>query len=64
MAIRLHHVNFFYGNNQALFDINLDVEKGDVVVLCGTSYVGKSSLIKFVIAVETFQMCYMLVYVT
>ena len=35
MAIRLHHVNFFYGSNQALFDINLDVEKGDVVVLLG-----------------------------
>ncbi|WP_281772380.1 arginine ABC transporter ATP-binding protein ArtP [Haemophilus parahaemolyticus] len=46
MAIRLHHVNFFYGSNQALFDINLDVEKGDVVVLLGPSGAGKSTLIR------------------
>ena len=46
MAIRLHHVNFFYGNNQALFDINLDIEKGDVAVLLGPSGAGKSTLIR------------------
>lgn len=46
MAIRLHHVNFFYGSNQALFDINLDIEKGDVVVLLGPSGAGKSTLIR------------------
>lgn len=46
MAIRIHNVNFFYGNNQALFDINLDIEKGDVVVLLGPSGAGKSTLIR------------------
>lgn len=46
MAIRLHHVNFFYGSNQALFDINLNIEKGDVVVLLGPSGAGKSTLIR------------------
>lgn len=46
MAIRIHQVNFFYGNNQALFDINLNIEKGDTVVLLGPSGAGKSTLIR------------------
>lgn len=46
MAIRIHDVNFFYGANQALFDINLQIEKGDTVVLLGPSGAGKSTLIR------------------
>lgn len=46
MAIRISNVNFFYGSNQALFDINLNIEKGDTVVLLGPSGAGKSTLIR------------------
>lgn len=46
MAIRIQNVNFFYGSNQALFDINLEAEKGDTVVLLGPSGAGKSTLIR------------------
>lgn len=46
MAIRISDVNFFYGNSQALFDINLNIEKGDTVVLLGPSGAGKSTLIR------------------
>lgn len=46
MAIRIQNVNFFYGSTQALFDINLDIEKGDTVVLLGPSGAGKSTLIR------------------
>ncbi|ABN74438.1 arginine ABC transporter ATP-binding protein ArtP [Actinobacillus pleuropneumoniae] len=46
MAIRIHNVNFFYGSSQALFDINLDIEKGDTVVLLGPSGAGKSTLVR------------------
>ncbi|MDH2997987.1 arginine ABC transporter ATP-binding protein ArtP [Pasteurellaceae bacterium LFhippo2] len=46
MAIRINNVNFFYGSNQALFDINLNIEKGDTVVLLGPSGAGKSTLIR------------------
>ncbi len=46
MAIQISNVNFFYGSNQALFDINLDIEKGDTVVLLGPSGAGKSTLIR------------------
>ncbi len=46
MAIRISNVNFFYGAHQALFDINLNIEKGDTVVLLGPSGAGKSTLIR------------------
>ncbi|HDV7284827.1 TPA: arginine ABC transporter ATP-binding protein ArtP [Mannheimia haemolytica] len=46
MAICIQNVNFFYGSNQALFDINLEIEKGDTVVLLGPSGAGKSTLIR------------------
>ncbi|MDG6301297.1 arginine ABC transporter ATP-binding protein ArtP [Glaesserella parasuis] len=46
MAIRISNVNFFYGSSQALFDINLNIEKGDAVVLLGPSGAGKSTLIR------------------
>lgn len=46
MAICISQVNFFYGSNQALFDINLNIEKGDTVVLLGPSGAGKSTLIR------------------
>ena len=43
MAIRVKNLNFFYGSSQALFDINLEAEEGDTVVLLGA---GKSTLIR------------------
>ncbi|MWQ07959.1 arginine ABC transporter ATP-binding protein ArtP [Glaesserella parasuis] len=46
MAIRISNVNFFYGSSQALFDINLNIEKGDTVALLGPSGAGKSTLIR------------------
>lgn len=46
MAINIQNVNFFYGANQALFNINLQIEKGDTVVLLGSSGAGKSTLLR------------------
>lgn len=46
MTISVRNLNFFYGNSQALFDINLTAEEGDVVVLLGPSGAGKSTLIR------------------
>ena len=46
MAISVKNLNFFYGNKQALFDINLDAQEGDTVVLMGPSGAGKSTLIR------------------
>ncbi|HHE9996110.1 arginine ABC transporter ATP-binding protein ArtP [Haemophilus influenzae] len=46
MTIRVKNLNFFYGSSQALFDINLEAEEGDTVVLLGPSGAGKSTLIR------------------
>ncbi len=46
MTISVKNLNFFYGANQALFDINLTADDGDVVVLLGPSGAGKSTLIR------------------
>ncbi len=46
MAISIKNLNFFYGSNQALFDINLHADSGDVMVLLGPSGAGKSTLIR------------------
>ena len=37
-----------YGNKQVLFDITLDVEKGDSVLLVGSNGSGKSTLLKVI----------------
>ena len=46
MTISVKNLNFFYGVNQALFNINLTANDGDVVVLLGPSGAGKSTLIR------------------
>ena len=46
MTINVNHLNFFYGSNQALFDINLTAQDGDTLVLLGPSGAGKSTLIR------------------
>ena len=46
MTIRVKNLNFFYGSSQALFDINLEADEGDTVVLLGPSGAGKSTLIR------------------
>lgn len=46
MTIRVKNLNFFYGSSQALFDINLEANEGDTVVLLGPSGAGKSTLIR------------------
>ena len=46
MTISVKNLNFFYGAHQALFNINLTADDGDVVVLLGPSGAGKSTLIR------------------
>ena len=49
-------VNKWYGANfQALIDINADVARGEVVVVCGPSGSGKSTLIRTVNRLEEIQ---------
>jgi len=54
MDIRIEHLNKHYGSFQALENINLCVEKGEKVVICGPSGSGKSSLIRLINQLEDF----------
>jgi len=53
--IELKGVSKWYGSFQVLTDCTTQVEKGEVVVVCGPSGSGKSTLIKTVNALEPFQ---------
>jgi len=47
-ALQVHNLDFFYGSNQVLFDLNLQVEEGEMVALLGTNGAGKSTLLRAV----------------
>ena len=48
-------LNKWYGDFHVLRDINLDVAKGERIVICGPSGSGKSTLIRCMNALEEFQ---------
>jgi len=50
--ILFSEINKWYGDYQALADINAEVKKGEVVVVCGPSGSGKSTLIRTVNRLE------------
>lgn len=50
--ICFNEINKWYGNYHALININAEVKKGEVVVLCGPSGSGKSTLIRTVNRLE------------
>jgi glutamate/aspartate transport system ATP-binding protein len=53
--IRIQNVSKWYGPVQVLNDCSVNIDKGDVVVVCGPSGSGKSTLIKTVNALEPIQ---------
>ena len=53
--IEIKNVSKWYGPVQVLTECNVNIDKGDVVVVCGPSGSGKSTLIKTVNALEPFQ---------
>ncbi len=50
--ISISHVSKSYGTFQVLRDCNAEIERGEVVVICGPSGSGKSTLIKTVNGLE------------
>ena len=46
ILIRMEHVEKYYGAYHALRDVNLQVRRGEKIVLCGPSGSGKSTLIR------------------
>ena len=53
--IEIKNVSKWYGDFQVLKNCSVNVQKGEVVVVCGPSGSGKSTLIKTVNALEPFQ---------
>ena len=53
--IELKNVSKWYGSFQVLTDCSTNINKGEVVVVCGPSGSGKSTLIKTINALEPFQ---------
>jgi general L-amino acid transport system ATP-binding protein len=54
--IRFDKVNKWYGNDfHVLRDINLDIQPGERLVICGPSGSGKSTLIRCINALEDYQ---------
>ncbi len=52
--LRVENLNKYYGDWQALHDINLTLHKGEVLTLLGPSGSGKSTLIRCLNGLETF----------
>ena len=51
--IELNNVDKFFGDFQALKNINLNVEVGEKVVVCGPSGSGKSTMIRCINHIES-----------
>lgn len=53
--LKVEHLDKFYGDWQALHDINFSINKGEVVTLLGPSGSGKSTLIRTLNGLEPFK---------
>ena len=53
--IRMRDVNKWYGQFHVLRNINLEVERGERIVICGPSGSGKSTLIRCINRLEEHQ---------
>ena len=53
--VSINGLNKWYGDFHVLRDINLDVARGERIVICGPSGSGKSTLIRCINALEEFQ---------
>ncbi len=53
-ALEFHNVDKWFGEFQALKQINLSVQEGEIVVVCGPSGSGKSTLIRCINGLEPY----------
>lgn len=53
MTIRIEQVNKFFGNFQALHDVNLEIPEGQLTALLGPSGSGKTTLLRIIAGLES-----------
>ena len=53
--LKVKHLNKFYGDWQALHDINFDLKKGEVLAILGPSGSGKSTLLRTLNGLEDYK---------
>lgn len=53
--IKIEKLSKFYGDTQILFDINLEVKKGEIFAIVGHSGAGKSTLLRCINGLESYQ---------
>jgi len=51
-ALQLADIDFSYGPIQVLFDVNLEVQKGETLALLGTNGAGKSTILRVISGLE------------
>ena len=51
--LEVQHLAAFYGNSQALFDVNLSVDKGQLVSLLGRNGMGKTTTVNCIMGLLT-----------
>jgi ABC-type branched-subunit amino acid transport system ATPase component/sugar phosphate permease len=51
-ALQIHNLDFAYGTQQVLFDIDLAVAEGEIAALLGTNGAGKSTLLRAVAGLD------------
>lgn len=54
-VVEINNLNKYYGKTHVLKNINLFVERGDVLVICGPSGAGKSTLLRCINRLENFE---------
>lgn len=46
--LKVEHIDTFYGNHQALWDVSVEVNEGEIVAIIGSNGAGKSTFLKTV----------------
>ena len=55
IVIKIENLSKFYGATQILFDVNLEVKKGEIFAIVGHSGAGKSTLLRCINGLESYQ---------
>jgi len=50
--LRIENLDLYYGDAQALSDVSVEVEKGEIVAIVGANGAGKTSLIRAIAGIE------------